>query len=316
MSLRRFLSLVLALAAVAATTIPAAGQDRAAAQAVDTLDFRFARDANREGGFRIANGKAADPSAWHTLAFATFVHNGEARRCTGTLVSEEVFLTSAHCIDAGDTLRIAYLVVGAERVRLDCEPHPDYMRLRYISGGVRGPLDFALCFIPYRNGAPESIASLEFEVIDTSSAPTPGETVLFAGFGCTRLREHADGFVGVDINQTELHVAVDTVDALEAGFVETKALWETEGSLCDGDSGGPLMTGATIADQVGSRRIRAVNSNIRREGARGELVRSGFAPVSHPRFGEWARAWARPANRPERLICGVTLEPDPSVCRR
>jgi hypothetical protein len=246
---------------------------------------------------------------WTTVVITPITFNGTVTpaegRCTGSLVGPGTILLAAHCLDQGaanGSLRPAFLTVDSERVPMSCAVFPAYLGGAYSPTGPRRGEDLALCHANLQQPH-GSLAVMQFEVLDL--APVAAEQpVLMTGYGCTDIAKPTVMDSTLRIGNAAIGYPAGGPgpfgnDATVASFSKG------EPSLCPGDSGGPLFTGATVSDQQGQRRIRGVNSSY----ANALPARlSKIAMLSAPGFGPWVKAWIR--KFPGAYVCGVS---DPAV---
>lgn len=227
--------------------------------------------------------------------------NGERQfgKCTGTLVGPGVILFAAHCLDERPAaMRPAFLKVDANlTIRLTCAMHPDYTKPpSQPAPSPRRSEDWALCYADTEAELP-ALMSMRFEQIDL--APAPANTkVLMMGYGCTDLATREQDNT-LRIGDAKITNAAGAPGA-EVAYARIISHGPPEPALCPGDSGGPLMTGATTAQQTLPRRVRGVNSSIQRVP---QGLASRVSMLSDRRFASWATTWVN--QFPRAYICGL-----------
>ena len=272
------------------------------------LSFQLATAIVPTSKIQLVNGVAVDVKArlWPTVVITPIQVDGNTTppegRCTGTLVGQEVILLAAHCLDLhGLTakLRPAFLQVDSERVQLQCAVLPKYLDpVGALRIGPRRSEDIALCHAPLQKPHPV-LANMEYETIDTAPLGRRA-AVLMSGYGCTDLKHTADMDTTLRIGDAVIARAAPGAGA------EPNFAWilsdSTQPTLCPGDSGGPLFTGATTQYQDLPRRVRGVNSSV--EGDRMLGYTSRVAMLSQSDFPSWADGWLKTYSN--AYICGIS----------
>ncbi|WP_182466725.1 trypsin-like serine protease [Sphingomonas gilva] len=270
------------------------------------------------GSVKLINGQAVDEQDWRALFVAVIGEyvDKDGRKipktCSATLVGRGVALTAAHCIDAKgnkSTQRKAALQLpGLPTIVFDCAIPAQYLEQEWDPRGPRHPDDFALCTFTVPDPVPPRI-DVRFEAL--SFAPVgKAASVLMTGFGCKVLAIDANGLVGVGQDNV-LTIGDSVVESASDGqrFLTTRSNWKTQPALCPGDSGGPLMVGATTATPTGTRqsprRIIGVNSNVvpvARTSDGYDLI-SRMAPMTSSAFVKFMADWQQ--GRSGFTICGA-----------
>ena len=224
-------------------------------------------------------------------------------KCTATLVGPGVMILAAHCLDrrTDSSSRGVFIQVAPElALPMDCELDPAYRKPPADPhlGAPRRSSDFALCYLDPQTYP--SLASMVNETVDTAVI-IPKASVLMMGFGCTDIERPEDQDKVLRVGDAKIESA-PTGQGLEANYALIVSHGPPEPALCKGDSGGALVTGATVDAPNGARRVRGVNSSIE-EVPEGYLSR--IAMLSDPTFTPWAKAFA---HRRSTFICGLDKE--------
>lgn len=286
------------------------------ASASDQLNFVLAGEVLATGSVQLSNGTPVQSQDWLSLVFAVTQSSTVPVYCTASLVGPNVLLTAAHCLDRGSAvLRPAALVIQGEPFSMACSVPQAYLAARYRPPSPRSNADFALCRISFGPTPPVEIRRLKFDVVD-EDALRLGQPVLLSGYGCTNFRAENGRLVSTP-SERVLNVGDGAVTAAAGGFVSYRADAASAPALCPGDSGGPLITGASSTDTGRPRRIRALNSSISmvRRPDGGFDITSNFATLNSPAFKSFAGEWLQtPANSGAR-ICGLNAAPGAYPCR-
>ncbi|QSX79736.1 trypsin-like serine peptidase [Agrilutibacter solisilvae] len=301
----------------ALTLAPAAAPT---AETAEDISFVLADERLPSGRFTLSNGIKVTRSDWPALVFAKF---GEAS-CSGALIGPNILLTAAHCVeDKRGKLREAALKRFGSRYPMACERHPAYVRRPPAkdASAPRGAEDYALCVIDYRGDAPQAIAALRVEVLDTTSTLARKDRVLLTGYGCidTRIvnRKVVSTASANILRIGDASIARAPTRRLSDGaYVLIDSRGKPTPALCPGDSGGPMFVGASQLDQKGARRIVGVNSAIA-PGATGrsDHIVSKISATGTAAFRQWVKDWqGRNANH-AKIVCGVTRDAGTFPCR-
>jgi secreted trypsin-like serine protease len=206
---------------------------------------------NRDLGSRIIGGTIANPSRYpfYTLV-KLFTYYGDIGFCGGTLISPEVVLTAAHCIDPDSTyVSSAELWINSTSVKYSeyehfrkanrLVVHPDFNPTTLVN-------DIALIFLD----APVVGVPL---VLMNRNASFPGDKsrdlLTAIGLGATGINltnfneEYTlpDNLMEVSVNSTPTLAcwkAYGTAAIKESSICTSE---EGVGGTCSGDSGGPLL---------------------------------------------------------------------------
>ena len=322
-------AVVSSLAAFASPAVAADGAavpitiHRPAPKGPRELTFDSLQDVFPAGSTKLVNGSLiVDLSAWSALLIARLDAGGY---CTATLIGPRVLLTAAHCVDAGFGDKGATIlgranIAGSQYALKSCMMHPRYAAAERMSEDVpRTSEDYALCEL---DGAPPIAAE---SIVDTPLLGL-GSQVLMSGYGCTAIRV-AGGALAYDTSdqpgserlrmgdaKAEAVMVRDYTGA-PGSYLRSRSV-RSEPVLCPGDSGGPLITGASLAQQTGPlRRVVGVNSMVSavpRDGRYDYL--SFMALLGTEAFRNFAGAWTA-QNPSARRVCGRDLLPGQANCR-
>jgi len=282
----------------------------------EDLVFELATDKLPKSRTQLINGKAVEivTADWPTIVLTPLkvIENGKTKwtKCTGTLVGPRVVLLAAHCIDdrKSGTLRESFLRADGQSLPMTCAVYPDY--LKPPANGEPSPRrseDFALCYADTKVKLP-TLEALSFERVDIQPV-AKGSAVLLMGYGCTDLATPYDQDSTLRVGDTAISQA-PSGQGSEAAYARILSRGPPEPALCPGDSGGALITGATVEQPGLVRRVRGVNSSIE-ETPDGLLSRVSM--LSHPGFATWAKGWI--GKFKGAYICGVSDEPADASCR-
>jgi secreted trypsin-like serine protease len=167
--------------------------------------------------------------------------------CSGTLISETVFLTAAHCVEAffvGDTVCVTFDPVFVEgRSKLYCG---EAIASPYYTQAQNDPNDIAVVIFdkPVRGIEPATLTTEGY--LDTVDLTQDTEFVS-VGYGDTE-------YVNAPGGPTNTHpwtrmYAVGRFNALGPGYLRlTQNPATGDAGTCDGDSGGPVfLDGVLVA---------------------------------------------------------------------
>ena len=292
----------------------------------------YAMAARADGAIRLANGRPVDPRDWRTLMLAKvgtqqLADGTEAPiTCTGTLIGPGGVLTAAHCLDGGPGVGLATtagVAVGGDTYIADCSvaaPYRDAVAAKVWRGRVpRVPQDYALCRFKQPDPAPKDLSDLSYEVVEISTALNAGDAALLTGFGCSAISIDADGAVHTAGFDHKFRVGDARIAAKQAGDpidYLTVLSGTKEPTLCPGDSGGPLLSGASAKNQTVPRRVRGVNSAVGpvADDAQGKRFVSQVAALAAHDFSTFKDAWL--STHTDALVCGVTAAAGAPPCAR
>lgn len=229
-------------------------------------------------GAKLGNGTVAPPSQWPASFISSFTDGGQVYNCTATLVGPKALLIAAHCIADGGVIEITHRDrTYSSRCEKPVGGYPSNLSL-----------DVAMCLVDQEipvNG----IEKLQL----ASDVVGVGQTVLLAGFGCTRIGGASDGIFRIG------PAFVKSMPGQLPGYpnwLQTYPPSERPGAfICPGDSGG-----AAFLEDVNTqtREIIGVNSHYDRVGMGiSYLTALSAAPVAN-----FLKDWAARHRQP---LCGV-----------
>lgn len=288
----------------------AAETDTATAANGTVLMFRFIPDA---GVPSVVNGITVHPEDWPALVRTT--------NCTAALVGPRVLLTAAHCVDGGaqNTVNAAKIIQrGGTTIDADCVMHPRYSAAPFQGPEVRNSADYALCILGTSLADIPRYRSLLYENVDLG-ALTKGSPVLITGFGCN-IVEKGPGGGGPQYISTTADPVLRVGDAFieadlsaESDNYRTHSTNPRTASICPGDSGGPLIIGASTANQAGRRSISGVNSTVEVKPRDVSDLTSRFAALATADFRAFLSAFLRDHGNP--VVCNVNHARNSYPCR-
>jgi hypothetical protein len=314
-----------AAAPPASTAVASAGA--AATPQSDQLIFAPVTKTVSPGHASVVNGVPVKPGDWPTLLVAQISQkqpDGQTLGwlCTSTLVGPRTLLTAAHCVDGGKDkpLKTVQLKLGNGLVATtECVMHPAYAAAPFPPFSTpRNSADFALCYLQTDLQQVSDFQTLKYEVVDRQTSAVIGNPVLVTGYGCTSISLDPQGKPVFGPLDNTLRVGDASLSHLtgsggddERDYVQAHSVGPTQAALCPGDSGGPLITGATLKNQVGPRRVVGVNSSIAIASA--QDLTSRFASLQTADFRAFSDAFL--ASHPGAFICGINRPAGSFPCR-
>jgi hypothetical protein len=169
------------------------------------------------------------------------VESSKGELCSGVLIAPDVVLTAAHCV--AEQARYKVTGTSGSRIRsvkaLAASMHPEFVP--GTTPRTQPGIDLALLLMEQPLGS-------EFTPLDVSrsAAISEGEKLIVAGFGLSR--ENAKSTARTLRQASLLAVGMLQVANRVQIVVDPVTLGETSGAgACRGDSGGPILRGASPA---------------------------------------------------------------------
>ncbi|GEM_PF-2327237 len=245
-------------AAIAALTLLAAGCSATAfIEPVDGIG------PHQVSEWPIINGSAPDsPEHDATVSLHQLTNGGSqvyiSPFCSGTLISSEVILTAAHCLDtAKGGKNFKTMAPGALAIYLGDDPAADILDHLYL-------VTETLIHPGYdRQALEDDIALVRLAAFPTEAAPIPylppaegfttndiGSTVNFAGFGDD---ENGNSGIKLQVDGTLGGLGCSVPGCFDAGVPATQVSYNQYNSgPCFGDSGGPMFVYRGSGTYVGA----------------------------------------------------------------
>ena len=225
----------------------------------------------------LRGAREAAPGQWPATFYSAFGMPSALKSCTSSLVSNNVVLTAAHCVQ--DKGKIFFELNGRQ-FEGECRRHPAYNSVPRNKSA-----DYALCLLK------TPVVGIYYESITDQSQPVSnGSPVLLTGFGCTQVNGGSDGIFRIGDAKVK-----------SGPFPPSDNYIRVEGDavVCFGDSGGPAFV-----VQSGKRRMISVNSLVENApGSKRSYLSSTFTPEALNFFRKWLQEAA--AAGKQARICGL-----------
>ncbi len=282
--------------------------------------FKLYAEHGPDSQVELINGVPADKNAWQTVVNALLTKPGVVPKvtCTGVFIGPGVFLTAAHCFDAGPGRALrdgVWVNVGNQNLQASCQISDEYVAAvkaqvwKFVKPRVSA--DYALCSFTLTSETPTSLVNLPSENVDVSTPLASNVQILLTGYGCTspKILKSPDA-ADVDLGGL-LRIGDVTITTMPASgvadannFVVVRSPLKSAPALCPGDSGGPVMTGATEIKQDVKRRVRGLNSSVQLDDdGGGNFAISRVVPLDTPTFQRFSQTWLD--QHQGRTICGL-----------
>jgi secreted trypsin-like serine protease len=172
------------------------------------------------------------------LVSATQFSDGTWLYCSGTLIAPKVFLTAAHCGEAGERVEVTFdtAYVDGDKVYAGTfQADPLYNQSQ------SDPHDIAVVVL---DKAVKGITPAELPTADSLSDLPSNQTFTSVGYGAYEVTNGAGGhqYLYDDVRM----VATGTLNAINPSWLRISMNPSTgDGGTCYGDSGGPNFLGST-----------------------------------------------------------------------
>lgn len=181
-------------------------------------------------------GSAASTSAWGLDAHVVMVLGTRGSVCTGTLLSQNVVVTAAHCTAGSKHLAIAYFEDG----RPVLQPVRSVARNPGFSSKTAVSVDIAL--VRLESDLPSRFRPMR--IADASAGSEVGDSFTVAGFGLADERDYKSA-------GTLRSARVDLLPRLFPRFLRIGLGGRLdELAICKGDSGGPVVADGALVGVV------------------------------------------------------------------
>ena len=184
------------------------------------------------------------PAPAEISAHTALIVSTRGASCTGAVLTLDLLLTAAHCVQPQADYAVVVLGGGApklvpvERVVLHPRFDPAHFRSR------KPTPDLALVKLSAALPLSFRPARLARDVVQ----PKPGDRFMLAGYGMTK---EGDGKTAGKLFAATLSAIGNTIDATGVIMVRLSAGGGKVAGACTGDSGGPVFRGDEVAAIIG-----------------------------------------------------------------
>jgi V8-like Glu-specific endopeptidase len=268
----------------------------------------------------VINGRRVIDADWPLLLQAGFAdQQGRTFNCTATLIGPQVVLTAAHCVEdntSAGAYRLAYLVIKGIQDPMACNVSEPYRKAGPTADdSPRSSADYALCRLDGNLAGDPDFANRQYESVDMATRVAANSSVLVTGFGCTAIAIKAGAAVPVSLDGLlragdAVIASAATLAGPQGDYMTSRSKTADQPALCPGDSGGPLLSKATLTNQSGPRAVIGVNSELKLMNGSTTDLESTFAALATPEFHQFETDWIdaqKQLHHGEALIlCGIT----------
>jgi len=181
-------------------------------------------------------GNAISASTWGLNSHVVMVLGSRGSVCTGTLISQRVIVTAAHCTAGSNQIAVAYFEDGRPVLQAVSEVarNPGFSRNSAVS------LDIAL--LRLQSDLPNRFVPVPID--GGAAANAVGEDLTIAGFGLMQDRDLKSA-------GTLRTASVRLLPKLYPRFLRVGLDSKLESlAVCKGDSGGPVLSGGALVGVV------------------------------------------------------------------